>query len=204
MKTYGEPIRVVMPSGNMLPRAPVPGEVYHLDVNMPLGDPLLPWYPKGAYVWNGQNWMQLNGTGQKRAAAPIGARMYEVEIESSPKDRPTRTRGFPVAELVITPTHPKATISGQASMWVHHSKPAHVWLVLFRKDKIASIVVQFVDAGKPTNMSLTFYDIPNSHEDQQYSLRIYTDVLGMLGVNSCTKFAFDGLPETAFIVEQNS
>ena len=95
-------------------------------------------------------------------------------------------------------------MSGQASVWVNHSSSAHIWLVLFRKDRIASIVVQHVEANKPQSMSLTFFDIPHSREDQQYSLRVYTDELGMLGVNQSTKFSFDGLPETALIVEQNS
>ena len=205
MKTYGEPLnKVIIPSDLALPRAPVRGEMFHLDVDMPPCDPLLPWYSKGSYVYNGQRWLMMNDTAKQRIAVAIGARSFEVENVRSPKVLPTRSHGFPVAELSITPTNPKATFSGQVSVWVSHSIAAHVWLVLFRKDKIASIVVQFVQGGQPQSMGLTFYDMPNSSEDQQYSLRVYTDQVGMLGLNQGSKFSFDGLPETALIVEQNS
>ena len=205
MKTYGEPIaKMIMPSGLKLPRAPVAGELFQLDIDMPQGDPLLPWFPKGSYIYNGQRWLMLNDTGKQRSALAIGAMSFEVETVTNPKDKPSKSQGFPIVDLYVTPTHPRATFSGQASLWVHHSKPAHIWLVLFRKDKIASIVVQYVQGGQPQSMSLTFYDIPNSAEDQMYSLRVYTDQVGMLSVNSCTKFGFDGMPETAIIVEQNS
>lgn len=205
MKTFGEPLnKMIMPSGAVLPRAPVPGELFHLDVNMPIGDPLLPWYSRGSYLYNGQRWLMLNDTGKQRSAVTIGAMSFEVENVTSSKERPSQSQGFSVAELYITPTNQKATFSGQVSIWVNHSKPAHIWLVLFRKDRIASIAVQYVQGNQPQSMSLTFYDIPNSYEDQQYSLRVYTDQVGMLGVNQSAKFSFDGLPETALIVEQNS
>lgn len=205
MKTFGEPLaKMIMPSGPALPRAPVPGELFHLDIDMQPVDPLLPWYSKGSYMYSGQRWLMLNDTGKQRSASPIGAMTFEVEVVSNPKEKPSSSQGFPIVTCYVSPTNPKATFSGQASLWVHHSKPAHIWLVLFRKDKIASIAVQYVQAGQPQCMSLTFYDIPNSYEDQMYSLRAYTDQTGMLGINSCTKFSFDGVPETALIIEQNS
>lgn len=205
MKSFGGPItKIVLTSGPILPRAPVPGEMFHLDIDMPIVDPLLPWHSKGSYVFNGQQWMMLNDTGKRRIAAAISATSLEVEIASLANQLPNQRTGFQLAELTITPTNRKATFSGQATVWVNHSMSAHVWLVVFRKDKIASIVVQHVPAGMPQTMGLTFYDIPNSHEDQVYTLRAYTDTIGMLGINQCTKFSFDGVPETAFIVEQNS
>lgn len=205
MKTFGGPLaKLVLPSGRELPRAPVPGELFHLDVDMPQTDPLLQWYSKGSYVFNGYMWMMLNDTGKRRGATTIGASSIEVENACSSKDMPSRTTGFPLADVMITPTNRKATFSGQVTIWAHHSKPAHIWLAVLRKDKIASIVVQHLQAGLPQSIGLTFYDIPNTHEGLTYSLRVYTDVVGMLGINQCTKFNFDGVPETAFIVEQNS
>lgn len=205
MKTFGEPLaKLVMPSGRDLPRAPVPGELFHLDVDMPQVDPLLPWYPKGSYVFSGYQWMMMNDSGKRRGAAPIGATTIEVENVCWPKDMPTRHTGFPVTDVSVTPTSRKATMSGQATLWAQHPKGANIWLVVFRKDKIVSLVVQHLPAGMPQTLSLTFYDIPNSNEGLVYSLRVYCDTVGMLGINQCTKFTFDGVPETAFIVEQNS
>lgn len=200
--------RLVIPSGRVMPRAPQQGEIFNLEIDFPQTfDPLLPWYPRGAYVFSGTGWIRLSDHPRDRKAGIISAQ--EVENANAPKmgTMPTSRTGHLLSEVTVVPTFPRASFSGNATMWVDARTNGNIWLAAFRCDgpcPLVGLTSTYVIAGQPMNLSLTFYDRPIDLKKVMYSLRIYSDIKDAFLVNRGFRYAFDGASQTAFIVEENT
>jgi len=199
--------RLATPSGRAMPRAPVPGELFTLEADMPEPDGRTPWLARGTYAWDEQSmmWMRLNDSARKRKAEAIGSQKIEIEAAevASVDVIPTIDAGFGLAAVGIPPSNRKASFSGVGTCWVDVNNACHVWLVAFRGEKMVGVTATVIEPERPQTLTLTFTDFPNSTEEQAYTLRIYTDTTGTLFVNQCNRFNFDALSQTAFIVEEN-
>jgi len=171
---------------------------------MPIGDPLLPWFSKGTYTFNGQKWDKLNDILRQRKTGIIGAQTIEIEKASSVKNTPTSRTGFQISFVEIIPSNQKSNFSGFAAFWVDIAKSGYVWAGIFRDDILVGLVAEYVEAGRPHTMSISFFDLPAWAEQLKYVLRVYTESIGDLYINKCNMFAFDGSSQTAFIVAENT
>lgn len=210
MKSYATQVetsdfrRLILPSGPKLFHAPLPGEIYHLEVDMPDNNRVDKWYGKGTYVFDGIYWNRVSATLIERKANVIGANEIEVEVAGKTLEPPQSTHGFAICDVRIKPSNRKAAFSGSATLWVDHSVGGHVWVAIFRGTFLAALAVEHIDAGKPRSLSVSFYDLPFASDEQTYTLRVNTDVVGNVFINKCAKFTFDGAAQTAFIVAENT
>lgn len=195
--------RLAVPCGKTLPRAPIAGEMFYLEVEMP-GENMRPSYHRGLYMSTGFGWSPIGDQLSKKRSTVIGSQILEVEAAANITKAPTMKDGFHLASLVITPSNNRTTISGSASLWVSIDQSGYVVSSVFRGSKIVGIVVDFVEAGKPRTISLTFTDSPGSNSEQVYSVRITTTATGFLYVNQCKLFDYDGISQTAFLVQENN
>jgi len=214
MKSYGtynppetvglEFIRMAVPSGRVMPRAPVPGELFNLEVDMPEPTTPVPWYCRGTYAFDGISWKRLNDGSRQRKSALIGSRDIEVERATSTANPPAATSGYAISTVLITPSNRKACISGSATLWVDHTKSGHVWVACYRGTVLVGLVAEYITAGQPRTLGISFMDHPGTIVEQLYTLKIDTDSVGFLHVNQCTKFVFDGMSATALTVTENT
>lgn len=196
--------RLATPRGREMPRAPIPGELFTMEVDPPEPINNSPWYLKGTYVFNGVQWVRLSETLRRRQSQAIGAQKIEIEVAGSTATAPGAKSGYSLAAITVQPSNQRAFISGTAGVWVDVAKSGYVWLSVFRDGFRAGFVAEFVEANKPRTMSLTFVDLPNSRKPVTYTLRADTDQLGYLYVNQCSKFSFDGMSQTAFTVAEDN
>jgi hypothetical protein len=213
MKSYGtykppetvgiEFQRLAIPRGNELPRAPVAGELFYLETEMQDKN-MRPSFFRGLYMSTGFGWSSIGEQIAKRRSAPIGAQIFEVEVPAVVKDTPTSNDGFHLATVSLTPSNKRTQVSGTASFWASTDRDGYVLVSVFRGKKLVGLTVDFLFAGKPGTVSLSFMDSPASHEEQTYSLRVTTTATGFLYVNQSKLFDYDGLSQTAFIVYENN
>ena len=214
MKSYAdapllESDRFRLPSGRALPRAPQQGEVFNLEADFPTKyDPLLPWYPRGVYVFNGAGWLRLSDLPRQRKGCVIGAQDIENDGIVKFGKEPNISDGYQIAAVSIVPTNPYASFSGTASIFVDTSAPGHVWLVAWRgvgKNAVmVGLAMSAMQKGAPTTVSLSFFDMPKSIDQQAYSLRLYSDIQGRFFMNRTAQFTFDGRGSSALIVAENN
>ena len=196
-------IRLATPSGREMPRSPIPGEMFTMVADPPQPQNNSPWYLKGTYVFNGISWVRLSDGLRRRLAQPIGSQKIEFEEAGNMEELPTGKSGHLLAATVIQASSQRGSFSGTASLWVDVTQSGYVWLAVFRTAKLIGLTIDFIDAGKPRTISTTFMDLPASTKPQTYELRTGTDFAGFLYVNQCAKFKFDGISQTAFIIEEN-
>lgn len=197
-------VRLATPSGNALPRSPIPGELFTMNVDAP--DPMngSPWYLKGTYVFDGVSWVRISDGKRRRLSQPIGAQKIEFEVPGFiADDTPSSTSGVDLATIQTQPSNQRASLSGHTSMWVDLSSNGHVWLMVFRDRTLVGMTVDYIESGKPRTISLTFKDQPSSKKQQLYTLKVNTDLKGNVFVNSSTKFKLGGISQTAFIIEED-
>jgi hypothetical protein len=200
--------RFVLPVGRRFPHAPLPGEIFHLEYDMPVTNTATPWFGRGTYTFDGLNWNKLNDGGRQRRAVPIGA----VELDLTDPDRkpdrfddpPTVKGGTELVTVDIQPSTIKSTFSGSGSLWVDVAKSAHVWATIFRDGELVSTSAVWVNARQPATLALSFFDVPGATEPLLYSLRLYSDKAERIFVNQCHSFTFDGTSQTALIVAENT
>jgi len=218
MKSYGtynppetvgiEFKRMAVPTVRELPRAPVPGEMVNLEVDMPMPTTSVPWMTRGTYAFDGSKWNRLNDGGRQRRSGLIGAQEFEIENIGSGDVLPEIKDGYNIATAHITPSNQKATITGTATMWLDIATPnmtggGYVWLSVFRDKKLVTITLEHINVGQPRSIALSFADLPGNNMEQTYTIRIDTDVKGYLYINKCDRFTFEGMSHTAFIVAEN-
>jgi hypothetical protein len=213
MKSYGsyappesvgiEFQRLSIPRGLELPRAPVAGELFFLEAEMQDKNGR-PSYMRGLYMSNGVCWSLFSDHLAKRKSAPIGSQLFEVEVPAVVKNTPTSNDGFVLATTVLTPTNKRSQVSGTGTFWASTDRDGYVIVSVFRGTKLVGLTVDFLFAGKPGTISMSFMDSPCSHEQQTYTLRVSTTAAGFLYVNQNKLFDYDGLSQTAFIVYENN
>jgi len=196
--------RLATPRGREMPRSPIPGELFTMEVDPPEPINNSPWYLKGTYVFNGIQWVRLSETLRRRQSQAIGAQKIEIEVAGSTANAPAANSGYSLAAISVQPSNQRAAISGTASVWLDVSKSGYVWLSVFRDGFRAGFVVEFIDANKPRTMTLTFTDFPASRKPVTYALKANTDQISYLHVNQCSRFSFDGASQTAFIVAEDN
>ena len=205
-------VRLAAPHGATLPRAPVAGELYTLERDMPEPINGTPWYTRGTYVFNGVAWNRLNDSSRERKAAPIGSRTVEIERAGELGSVPRSTAGCMLTSVALTPSNQRASFSGTASMWLDISKRGHVWLMVFRGNKLVGLALEYMEPNRPRTVSVSFVDSPATLEQQVYTLRLDSDITpdspevpGYVHVNQAqSKFRLDGMSQTAFIVAENN
>ena len=195
--------RLAIPTGRVMPRAPVPGELFNLEVDTPETHTVNPWFSRGTYVFDGLKWRKLNDGARQRRAEPVGSRQVEVEIVSDPQEIPNPRAGSRFASLVITPSHGKASISGSIAVCLDTDVARTVWLAIFRAERLVGASAAFVVPGQITNLTATFIDIPLATEPVTYTVQICSDAVGVIYVNQGRKMTFDGALQTAFIAAEN-
>ena len=219
MKSFAQeaPPSFTIPSGKAFPRAPASRELFYLEADLPDVDANMhvtnPWYARGAYFYTGLNWQRLTDGGREIKSALIPSVLFEVESIGNPMLQPSANDGFKLATLLIRPSHRKAKFSGTMSAWVDVSKNAHVWFSVFRDKKLIGVALEFVQAGCPRTVSLSFVDCPfiPTHAEAEYVLTMNSDVtksigfdFGMVYVNRSRLYTFDGVSQTAFTLSENT
>lgn len=198
--------RVTIPFGKKLPHAPQAGEVFFLTQSMEEHHTMQPWHPRGVYVHDGMVWQPMVEPRRMRCSAPIGSQ--DIEFENSRvklTDQPVLSKGHELAQVSLQPTNIRASLSGTATMWLDATAASHVWAVLWRGNTIIGLGMQFVEPLKPTTLAMTFHDTPRSEANLTYSLRLYSDLrTGTVYVNRGTNVTFDGVSQTALILEENT
>lgn len=218
MKSYGtynppetvalEFKRMAVPTVRELPRAPVPGEMVNLEVDMPMPTNSAPWMSRGTYAFDGSKWNRLNDGGRQRRSGLIGSQEFEIENVGSALVLPTVTDGYNISTAHIMPSNQKATITGTATMWLDAvtldmTGSGYVWLSVFRNKMLVTVTLEYIEVGKPRSVALSFVDIPGDNKEQTYTIRIDTDLKGYLYINKSDRFTFEGISHTAFIVAEN-
>ena len=197
--------RLATPRGFTMQRAPITGELFTLESDMPEPINGTPWYTRGTYVYTGSAWSRLSDTSRERKAVPIGACKIEVETPGSLEDEPKDTDGFDLSsQIMITPSNRRATMSGAATCWIDLENSGYVWLTIFRGAKLVGMTAAYIEANRPSSLSLTFMDAPAAITRQAYNLKINTASSGLLFVNQCNQHLYDGASQTAFIISENN
>jgi hypothetical protein len=196
--------RLAIPHGSVLPRAPIAGELFLLEVDMPEPLDASPWYHRGLYMSTGFGWTPLAAQLSKQKSCAIGAQTHEVEVLGTLKDVPRASDGFNLAAVAITPASKRTLVSGVGTFWVSLDADGYVIVSVFRGQKFVGLTVDSLKAGDARTITMSFMDAPNSAEQQVYSLRVNSTVKGNLHVNCHDKFNFDGMSQTAFIVSENN
>lgn len=202
-------IRLATPFGRELPRAPVPGELFTLEADMPEPKVPTPWFPRGMYAFNGTSWQKVSDAARQRKTAPIGSQKITVEEAGKLGDVPPPIeQGYGLTAISIVPSNRKAAVSGTASFWVDltasPAKGGYVWVSIYRGKKLVSIAVEWIDCSKPKTMSMSFLDLPGVVTPVAYEMKIDTDVIGTIYVNQCSRFTLDGMAQTAFTVAEDN
>lgn len=195
--------RLATPRGKQLPHAPVVGELYTLEADMPKPVNGTPWYLKGTYVFSGFLWHRLSDPERQRKATPIGSRNIEFQRPGAVGVAPKFNDGQQIAAATITPSNKQASFSGTASLWLDHSVGGNVWLSVFRNKQLVGLTLDYIEPHRPRTVSLSFLDHPASADKQLYTLTINTDAPSFVYINQSIKFGFDGISQTAFIVAEN-
>lgn len=195
--------RLSTPRGRTFPRAPVAGELYTMEVDEPEPDNGRPWHSRGTYVFDGFAWQRMSDGARARKSSGIGSQKIEVEVAGSPDILPNTGDGYFLTNLLIIPSSRRARLAGSASMWVDLQNSGFVWLSVHRGGRCVGISAGFVEAGKPSTLSMSFIDHPMNAAQQEYVLRIHTDQLGFMFVNQCNRIHFDGFSQTAFTVAED-
>lgn len=196
--------RLGTPTGKYFHHAPAVGELFTIDDEVPEPINGSPWYPRGTYVFTGLEWLRLSDSGRKRRSAPIGSQNFEIDRPGTTKNIPRKGDGQLLASITTGASTKRARFSGSASCWVDLSVSGHIWLSVFQNTKLVAVAAEYIEAGKPRTVSISFLDNPGSTEKLLFTLRINTDVAGFLFVNQCDKFLFDGVSQTAFIVAEDN
>lgn len=197
-------IRLATPHGSTMPRSPIPGELYTMEVDGPDPRNGSQWFIKGTYVFSGTAWVRLSDGKRRRISQLIGAQKIEIEEpQVIADDPPASTTGEEIAAIATQPSSQRASISGSASMWVDTNSSGHVWLMVFRGTTLVSLTLDYIEAGKPRTISLSFKDMPSSSKQQVYTLKINAESPGYLFVNCSTKFKLGGASQTAFIIDED-
>lgn len=215
MKTYSGVAlhnyeRVAIPNGREFPLAPVTGELFYLTIETAPHNTMNPSYVRGAYFFNGVEWQKLNDTPRGRRATIIGAQEHEIEkLRKGYKVTmaPLFDDGVEIASVTIKPTSKRSTFSGSCSMWLDSLEPQRrVWAAVWRagENRLAGLSLQTVKHDEPTSLSFTFFDAPNSDQEQLYVLKMYTDTVGTFFINRGFSVSFDAVGQTAFTVEENT
>jgi len=197
--------RLAIPAGGTFPRAPLIGELFFLSCDMPADtNPLLPWYSRGTYAFGGVVWEKLSDVPRARKVGIIGAREVENEVPVKLGTPPSLREGTEIVTVAVRPTNRRATFSGTATMWLNTRSAGTVWVAVFNKLKLCALAAQYVEPDKSASLNVSFYDAPSTHEEQTYSLRVYSDVKNVFFINRGDLAHFDGVAQTAFIVEENT
>lgn len=202
--------RLSVPTGRALPHSPVPGEMFVLELDMEETHTMTPWYSKGVYVFDGIHWNKLNDSGRQRKASVIGAQMLEVDHPTRrvgmmmDMPAPSRKDGFDLCAAALVTSNIRASVSGTASFWVDSSLAANLCISVFRDDKLVALAVEMVEPNKPRTVSISFNDVPRSIHQLLYTLKVSCDSVCHLYINKSDRMSFDGICQTAFIVEENN
>lgn len=208
MKSYAEEYvtsfkHLLVPYGDKFPRGAQIGEMFHLTVDEPETNTMNKWHSRGTYVYDGRVWDKLNDAARVRKSVPLGSQTHEFEIAGNPKGEIRANQGHQLVEMVVRPSHRKATLSGAANFWVDTSIPALVWVTVFSAGKIKALTAQHVNPGELRSMAVSFVDIPGSPHDQTYVIKVNMNAKGFLFINTSNSFTFDGIGSTAFIVGED-
>lgn len=195
--------RFAFPRGRVLPRSPVPGEMFYLEGEID-GNVQRPSFERGLYISSGYDWIPYTESFAKQKACSIGAQIIEVEIPWNMKSLPMWNQGFKIAEASIKPGFRKNTISGVASFWTSTDLDSTLFIAVYRGQTLVSFAFEELLAFKPRTVSISFIDNPSSIDDQLYTLKLNTNITGAVHVNRSRNLVFDGASSTAFIVSENN
>lgn len=195
--------RLAVPHGNTLPRSPVTGELFFLESEMQ-NKSSQPSSHRGLYMSTGFGWTPFNDFIAKRRSAVIGSQNFEIVKPTHQANKPTVKSGFKIASVMMKPSNSRAPVSGVASFWASTDQDAFVITSVFRGAVLVGLTADFLFAEKPSTITITFQDCPNSLDEQEYSVRVDTTATDFLFVNQCGKFNYDGFSQTAFIVYENN
>jgi hypothetical protein len=193
--------RFGIPHGKSMPRAPVTGELFLLEADLPAGS--RPWYASGVYVFNGFDWVRIDNP-RARHSAPIGAQKYEVEKPVDVTLIPKINTGIQLANLSIIPSCRRGSISGTAIFTVEHEQDCQMLTTVFRDKKPVGFVVSELQSYKSQHICLSFLDDPATRSPVPYTLEIALSKTGFVEINQTTTHTYDGFSQTAFIIEENT
>lgn len=196
--------KLVVPSGNKFPPNPTMGEIFILSADEPDTTTVNKWHSAGMYTWNG-GWSKMNDSRRQRLAVPIGSQVLDVETVTPGRELPVWDKGFTLGTIMMTPSHRKASFSGTASFWCDAQNRGHVITAIFRGKLLVGLSVDQLLPNAPKSVSISFMDLPMTHQHSVYTLCVYADMLGNLSINQgSTQFGFDGVAQTAFMVAENT
>jgi hypothetical protein len=205
MKVFGDSAdRIHIPHGEEFPQYPISGEMFRLTKDEADSTVVKKWHPNGVYVYSKPSWIRMNDSGRERKVGAIGAQEVLIENAIDGVEQPSMADGVVLARIAILPSNRKASFSGTMSIWVGSEVDTEVALCVFRDQSIVGLTAQTVKAGESQTMSLTFLDFPFTKFEQTYTVRVFATTVGELMVNKSSRLGFDGVSQTAFIVEENT
>ena len=195
--------RLAIPHGPQFPRAPVQGELFHLDADIDGQDARLT-FVKGLYFCPGFGGTRLVEQFNKRKAAPIGSQKIELEKLADLQKLPTIDDGVQIAATSFKLENRLTSVSGTASFWACLPEDGQVVVSVFRNTTLVAVAVDELQAKKARILSITFLDSPGVPDVQHvFSLRV-SATRQPLYINQAKGFDFDGAAQTAFIVAENN